>query len=86
MIAVYNDEQRPRCNEVAEELRSAGINVEVYFTAAKLGKQIDYAAGKGIPFVLFIHPESGAIEVRNLSTREQQPVTDLALWASGMPR
>ena len=86
VIAVYNDEQRPRCNEVAEELRSAGINVEVYFTAAKLGKQIDYAAGKGIPFVLFIHPESGAIEVRNLSTREQQPVTDLALWASGMPR
>lgn len=84
VVAVYNEEQRPRCNAVAEELRSAGLNVEVFYRSVKLGKQIDYAAGKGIPFVLFIAPDTGAIEARNLETRQQTPLTDLAAWARSL--
>ncbi|MFM1848214.1 MAG: hypothetical protein RL417_1688 [Pseudomonadota bacterium] len=81
LVAVYNEEQRPRCDGVAEELRAAGINVEVFYKSVKLGKQIDYADGKGIPFVIFINADTGAIEARNLSTREQSPVADIGRWA-----
>jgi len=84
VVAVYNEEQRPRCNAVAEELRAAGANVEVFYKSVKLGKQIDYADGKGIPYVIFINGETGVVEARNLATREQKPVTDIGIWVREM--
>lgn len=86
VVAVYNEDQRPQCNGVAEELRRAGANIEVFYRSVKLGKQIDYAAGKGIPYIIFINAETGAIEARNLSTRVQEPITDLAAWAREIAR
>jgi histidyl-tRNA synthetase len=58
----------------------------VFYRSVKLGKQIDYAAGKGIPYVIFINAETGAIEARNLSTRVQEPINDLAAWAREITR
>ena len=80
LVAVYSEAQRARCIELSEELRSHGLSVEVFFTSPKLGKQIDYAASKGIPRVLFVEPETGVIEAKNLETKEQVPVNNLAEW------
>ncbi len=79
LVAVFNEDQRPRCNEVARELRRSGVPAEVFFTAPKLGKQIDYADSKKIPFVLFVSEDG--LEIKNLQTKEQSPVSDLSAWA-----
>lgn len=64
------------------QLRNAGIDSEVYLETAKLGKQLKYAESKGARFAaLWGEKEKaqGAIEVKNLATREQEsvPFTDL---------
>lgn len=83
LVAVADDVQRARCNEVARELRALGVSTEVNFTSPKFGKQIDYAAGKKIPHVLFIS-DSGEIEIKNLVSKEQAKVTSLKAWAEGL--
>ena len=41
----------PDALRLAAELRAAGLRVEVYPDADKIGKQFKYAAARGIPFV-----------------------------------
>ncbi len=53
LIALNADEDRPRSTAVAASLRRRGIPCEVAPTAAKFGKQIRYAARRGIPYVWF---------------------------------
>jgi histidyl-tRNA synthetase len=81
LVTVYNEEQRNICNERAEELRAVGVPCEVFYKTAKLGKQIEYAAAKGINFVLFVQ-ESGKTEVKNLHSKEQLEVEDIPTWAT----
>ncbi len=79
LVAVYSEEQRPRCIEIAERLRKSGASADVYFKSPKLGKQIDFAADREIPFVLFLD-EQGGIEVKNLRTKEQIAIQNLEDW------
>jgi histidyl-tRNA synthetase len=81
LVTVLSEEQRPRCNELAEDLRNSGIAVEVFFKSPKLGKQIDFAAGKGIPYVLFVSEDGKKLEVKDLRTKNQAVVEDLSSWA-----
>lgn len=53
LVAVDNEEARESAIEVARQLRSRGIPVEVAPKADKFGKQIRYAERRGIPFVWF---------------------------------
>lgn len=69
LVAVDSPEERIQANNVAQVLRARGINTEVSPTAAKYGKQIKYAANRGIPYVWFV--QSG--EVKNLITGVQEP-------------
>ncbi len=62
---------------LAAELRQAGLRVEVYPEPDKLGKQLKYAGGKGIPFAAIMGGDeiaSGQVTIKNLSTGEQQSV------------
>lgn len=62
---------------LAAELRQAGLRVEVYPEAEKLGKQLKYAAGKGIPFAAIMGGDeiaAGRVTIKNLTTGEQQSV------------
>ncbi len=81
LVAVLNEEQRVTCNAHAETLRQAGVSTEVFFKSPKLGKQIDFAAKKNIPYVLFVDGESGALEIKDLLSGEQENVSDLESWA-----
>ena len=84
LVCVYNESDRPYCNEVATELRSAGLPTEVYFKSPKLGKQIEYADAKRIPFVLFVDAANRKVEVKNLATKEQTPIGSLREWATSV--
>ncbi len=81
LVSVYNEAQRKRCNQVAEELRAHGVATEVYFKAPKLGKQLDFADAKGIPYVLFISEGDGKIQVKNMRSKDQFEVADLSQFA-----
>ncbi len=86
LVSVYAEDQRVRCNEVARELRRLGVATEVYFKSPKLGKQLDYADAKGITYVLFIAEEGGHIQVKDLKTKDQFNVPDLAIFADRIRR
>lgn len=79
LIAVYDEAQRVQCNLIADKLRALGIACEVYYKSPKLGKQIDYAASAGIPYIMFVQTEG--LEVKNLKTKQQSPITTVEEWA-----
>ena len=61
----------------AHQCREAGIHAEVYPSAAKLKKQLDYANAKGIPFAVIIgetEMNTGNLALKNLMTGEQTSV------------
>ena len=84
LVSVYSEEQRTKCNELAETLRAHGIATEVFYKAPKIGKQIEYAESKGIQFVFFLDISSGKVEVKDLAKREQTEVKDLAAWCKSI--
>lgn len=62
----------------AAALREAGINVEIYPSAAKLQKQFSYADNLHIPFVVLIGEKehaSGVLVVKNMKSGEQREVS-----------
>ena len=84
MVAVWNEDDRPAANAIANQLRSRGIAADVAPTAAKLGKQIKYADKLGIPYVWFPAAasedgEAKGDEVKNIITGDQTPA-DAKSW------
>jgi histidyl-tRNA synthetase len=70
---------------LAAELRAAGLRVDVFPHAAKLGSQFEVAERKGIPYAIVADPaklDAGGLEVRDLATRENTAVArpDLPTW------
>ena len=78
--------------ELAQKLRSGGINCEVYPDAdAKISRQLDYANKKEMIFAIFIGEKektSRTVSIKNLSTGEQKELTTedliLLLKSSGL--
>jgi histidyl-tRNA synthetase len=70
---------------LAADLRAAGLRVDGYPNAGRLGSQFELAERKGIPFAIVADPEklrSGTLEVRDLAARQNTPVPrpELAAW------
>jgi len=62
---------------LARELRDAGLRVDVYPDADKLGKQFKYAAARGVKFVIVAGADErarGEVTLKNLVTGEQTAV------------
>lgn len=60
------------------ELRSNGINSELYYEPVKIDKQFKYAESKNIPYAIIIGQDEasrGVLKLKNLSTREQEEKT-----------
>jgi histidyl-tRNA synthetase len=56
-------------------LRGAGLRVDLYPDADKLGKQFKYASARGIPFVAVIGDEErarGEVSIKDLRSGEQR--------------
>ncbi|BCY13718.1 histidine--tRNA ligase [Actinoplanes sp. L3-i22] len=77
LVAVPAEEQRAECIRIAAELRKRGIPTEVAPTAAKFGKQIQFADRRGIPYVWFPGSPDTVKDIRS----GEQTEASAATWA-----
>ncbi|HTK03198.1 MAG TPA: His/Gly/Thr/Pro-type tRNA ligase C-terminal domain-containing protein, partial [Alphaproteobacteria bacterium] len=79
LVTIFSPELADKSLEISQNLRSSGINVELYpETEIKLDKQLKYADKKQIPYVVIIGPEeieNKVVVLKNLETKEQKKVT-----------
>jgi histidyl-tRNA synthetase len=77
MLTIWDEDSMSDVLALAGELRGAGLRVDVYPEADKIGKQLKYAASQKIPFVVVIgsdERERGLVSFKEMSTGEQQTV------------
>lgn len=77
MVTLWNNESRADALRLASELRAAGLRVDVYPEADKLGKQFKYASGRHVPFVAIVGDDEraqGNVSIKDLRSGEQQVV------------
>lgn len=75
MVTIWNEESIGDSLALAGELRTAGLRVDVYPEADKMGKQFKYAAARDIPFVVIIGDDERArneVAIKDLRTGEQR--------------
>jgi histidyl-tRNA synthetase len=80
VYVVVIDDALDKANEVAAELRAAGINTEVDITTRKIDKKIKTATKKNIEYVLFIGANDvDTFSLKNLFSEEEVKlsVTDI---------
>jgi len=85
MVAVFDAADAPHAVRVASALRAAGLRVLVYPDADKIGKQIKYADGVGIPFVAILGSDEiakGTVTVKHLSAQTQHTYDQMAAGAA----
>jgi histidyl-tRNA synthetase len=77
MVSVWSEESIADSLSLAQELRSAGLRVDLYPEADKLGKQFKYASTRGIPFVVIIGDDERArreVSVKDMRSGEQRSI------------
>ena len=77
MVSIWNEESIADSIALAQELRSAGLRVDLYPEAEKMGKQFKYASSRGIPFVAVVGEDERArdeVSIKDMRTGEQQAV------------
>jgi histidyl-tRNA synthetase len=78
LVALPTEDERARCDSVAQRLRARGVPAEVAAAPQKYGKQIRYAERRGIPFVWFPN-DQGTDEVKDIRSGDQVPA-DPDIW------
>ena len=76
LVAVWNEEERWRSDEVAKALRKRKIACEVSPSAAKIGSQIKRADRLLIPYVWFVTSQGS--EVKDIRTGRQEKADPLS--------
>jgi histidyl-tRNA synthetase len=77
LVTLWNDSMRAEAIALASELRRAGLRVDVYPDADKVGKQFKYAAAQHVPFVAVIGDDeraAGTVSFKEMRTGEQRSV------------
>jgi len=85
LIAVPTAEVLGEAIRLGAELRAAGLRVDVFPHAAKLGAQFELAERKAIPYAVVADPEKlpgGRVDVRDLNARQSTSVArgEVAAW------
>jgi len=85
LIALADSDVTAEALRLASDLRTAGLRVDVFPHAAKLGSQFDVADRKRIPYAIVADAEklrTDSLEVRDLAARQSTPVArrDLGAW------
>jgi histidyl-tRNA synthetase len=84
LVALATGEVAADAIRLGAELREAGVRVDVFPHATKLGAQFEYAERKRIPYAIVADAAklaADALEVRDLATRQSVPVGRAALGA-----
>lgn len=82
LVAVFDDNALSVALGLAAKIRTAGLNVLCYPTAAKLIKQFKYADKLGVRYVLLQGPDEaaqGMVAIKDLTTSQQQLVPETQL-------
>ena len=77
MVTLWNDDSRADALALAGEMRGAGLRVDIYPEAEKLGKQFKYASSRNVPFVAIVGDDErakGMVAIKDLRTGEQQAI------------
>jgi histidyl-tRNA synthetase len=77
MVTLWSTAGRAAAVSLAGELRAAGLRVEVYPEADRIGKQFKYAAGRGVPLVAVLGDDEaarGEVSIKDLRSGEQHAV------------
>jgi histidyl-tRNA synthetase len=77
MVAIWNEDSISGSIALAQELRTAGLRVDLYPDADKLGKQFKYASSLGVPFVAVLGEEEvakGEVALKDMESGEQRSV------------
>ena len=85
MVAMFDESAAANTLRVADHLRASGLRVLVYPDADKLGKQIKYADGRSIPFVVLLGDDeikAGTVTVKDLVANTQQTYEQAAAGAA----
>ena len=85
MVATFDAAGVRPAIRVAGDLRAAGLRVLVYPDPDKIGKQIKYADGRGIPFVALLGEDelrAGTVTVKDLKAQSQQTYQQSAAGAA----
>lgn len=77
MVSIWNEETMPDSLALAQDLRAAGLRVDLYPEADKLGKQFKYASSRSIRFVAVIGDDEraqGKVGLKEMMTGAQRAV------------
>jgi histidyl-tRNA synthetase len=77
LVTLWSGPSRAEAIALASDLRRAGLRVDVYPDADKVGKQFKYAAAQHVPFVAVVGDDeraAGAVSLKELRTGEQRTV------------
>jgi len=77
LMTIWSAERAADAIALATSLRRAGVRVDVYPDADKLGKQFKYASSRHIPFVAVVGDDEaarGEVTIKDLNTGEQRTV------------
>ncbi len=77
LVTMWNAEFAVNTLRLANELRSAGLAVDVYTDEDKYKKQFAYADERNIPFVAILAPrelDEGVVAIKNMKTGDQATI------------
>ncbi len=77
MVTIWSHETRDESLALASEFRNAGLRVDLYPEADKIGKQFKYASARHAPFVAILGDDERArreVAIKNLRSGEQTSV------------
>jgi histidyl-tRNA synthetase len=75
MVTIWSEETRAETLALASELRRAGLRVDVYPEADKLGKQFKHASSRHVPWVAVIGDDErakGEVAIKDMRSGDQQ--------------
>lgn len=82
LVAIPDASMTSAAIEMGSAMRAAGVNTEIFFETARLGRQLRYASRKGFKFAVIPLPEDvaqGQIRFRDMSAGEEfiAPIAEL---------
>ena len=85
LVTLWNKDYAPHSFQLANELRRAGLRVDLYPDSDRYGKQFKYADRRNIPYVALLAPdevEANTVAIKDMKSGDQQTIDrgDVAGW------